>query len=145
MAPGARSKFGAPMLESEVFRKQMHCIEESTCDIVGTFQRDPQWFGALTVTQHPRNCAPLATLRYAPGHDVNCVMRHLHRISVAYDQSSRKVQTSFFLLGASSPSFERVVTVHCLATRSRDRSSLSAQLSAQLRNTIRPFAQWISF
>jgi len=35
----ARSKFGAPMLEFEVFRKQMCCIETSTCDIIGTFQR----------------------------------------------------------------------------------------------------------
>jgi len=39
MAPGARSNFGAPMFELEVFRKQMYCIEESTCDIVGTFRR----------------------------------------------------------------------------------------------------------
>jgi len=31
MAPGARSKFGAPVFETEVFRKQMYCIEESTC------------------------------------------------------------------------------------------------------------------
>jgi len=46
MAPGKRSKFGAPMIESEVFRKQMYCIEESTCDIVGTFRRPPQPFGA---------------------------------------------------------------------------------------------------
>jgi len=37
MAPGARSKFGAPMFEPEDFRKQMYCIEESTCDIVCTF------------------------------------------------------------------------------------------------------------
>jgi len=37
MAPGARSKFGAPVVETEVLRKQMHCIEESVCDIVGTF------------------------------------------------------------------------------------------------------------
>ena len=29
-ASGARSKFGAPMFEPEVFRKQMYCIEEST-------------------------------------------------------------------------------------------------------------------
>jgi len=36
MAPGARSKLGAPMLEPELFRKQ---IEESTCDICGTFRR----------------------------------------------------------------------------------------------------------
>jgi len=27
--PGARSKFGAPMFEPEVFRKQMYSIEES--------------------------------------------------------------------------------------------------------------------
>ena len=32
-----RSKFGAPMFEPEVFRKQMHCIEESTCDTVEIF------------------------------------------------------------------------------------------------------------
>jgi len=31
-----------PMFEPGVFRKQMHCIEESTCDIVGTFRRPPQ-------------------------------------------------------------------------------------------------------
>jgi len=39
MAPGARSKSGAPVFEFEVFRKQMYCIEESTCDIVGAFRR----------------------------------------------------------------------------------------------------------
>jgi len=27
------------MFESEVFRKQNQCIEESTCDIFGTFRR----------------------------------------------------------------------------------------------------------
>jgi len=32
MAPGARSKFGSPILEPEVFRKQMYCIEVSICD-----------------------------------------------------------------------------------------------------------------
>jgi len=37
MVPGQRNKFGAPMLKPEVFWKQMHLIEESTCDIVGTF------------------------------------------------------------------------------------------------------------
>jgi len=45
MASGARSKFGAPMFETEVFRKQMYCIEESTYDNVGTFWRPPQPFG----------------------------------------------------------------------------------------------------
>jgi len=39
MAPRARSKFGALILEPEVFRKPMRCIEENTCDIVGIFQR----------------------------------------------------------------------------------------------------------
>jgi len=33
------SKFGAPMVKSEYFRRQIYCIEESTCDIVGTFWR----------------------------------------------------------------------------------------------------------
>jgi len=37
MPPGARNKFGASMFEPEVCRKQMHCIEESTCDTVATF------------------------------------------------------------------------------------------------------------
>jgi len=37
MAPGARSKFGAPMFEPELFRKKICCIEGSACDIVGTF------------------------------------------------------------------------------------------------------------
>ena len=34
MAPGARSKFGAPVFEPEVFRKQMYCIETSICDMI---------------------------------------------------------------------------------------------------------------
>jgi len=42
MAPGARSRFGAPMFEPEIFRKHMHCIEESICDIVGTLWRPLQ-------------------------------------------------------------------------------------------------------
>jgi len=43
------------MLEPEVFRKQMYCIEETTtCDIVRTFRRLPQWFGArVTVSPCP--------------------------------------------------------------------------------------------
>jgi len=39
MALGARRKFGAPIFEPELFRKQIHCIEESTCDIFGTCRR----------------------------------------------------------------------------------------------------------
>jgi len=49
MAHGTRSKFGAPVFEPEVFRKQMYCIEESIHDIVGTFRRPPQWFGARRI------------------------------------------------------------------------------------------------
>jgi len=37
MAPGAKSKFGATMVELDLFRKQIYCFEESTCDIVGLF------------------------------------------------------------------------------------------------------------
>jgi len=46
MAPVAKSKFGTPMFEPDVLRKEMSCIEESTCDIVGIFR-------------HPENCSPL--------------------------------------------------------------------------------------
>ena len=53
MAPGARRKFGAAMFEPDVFREQMYCIEESACDIVGTFRR----LG---------NCASLVPSRYVP-------------------------------------------------------------------------------
>ena len=51
MAPGARSKFGAPMFESEFFWEQIYCIEESVCGIVGTFRRP-------IVARLPGNCAP---------------------------------------------------------------------------------------
>jgi len=37
MAPGEKNKFGAPMFETEVFRKQMHCFENCAYDIVVTF------------------------------------------------------------------------------------------------------------
>ena len=39
----------------------MHCIEESTCDIVGTLRRPPQPFGARGIVP------PLLSTRYAPG------------------------------------------------------------------------------
>jgi len=68
MAPGARSKFGTPMFEPEIFRKHISCIEESTCDIVGTFRHPSQSFGAQqsfgspTVIGRPGNCDPFGTL-----------------------------------------------------------------------------------
>jgi len=57
MAAGARSKFGAPMFEPEVFRKQMYCIEESSLlvTLLGLF-------GAPIVFRHPGNCDPLVPL-----------------------------------------------------------------------------------
>jgi len=62
MAPGARSKFGAPMFEPEVFRKQMYCIEECVCDIVGSLWRHPQRIGAPIEIRRPGNCVPLVPL-----------------------------------------------------------------------------------
>jgi len=68
MAPGARSKFGAPVFEPELFRKQIYHIEESTSDIVGTL-------APTAVIHRPHsdsrkgNCAPLPTPRYAAGPD----------------------------------------------------------------------------
>jgi len=45
MTRGARIKFVAPVVEPEVFRKQIYGIEESTCDIVETFQPPLQCSG----------------------------------------------------------------------------------------------------
>jgi len=49
------------MLEFEVFRKQMYCIEESTCDIV-CFLAPPQSFGAPRSDSAPGHFASLAPL-----------------------------------------------------------------------------------
>jgi len=51
MAPGARSKFGAPIFEPEVFRKQIYCTEVLVT-LLGLF-------GA-------RGIVPLDPRRYAP-------------------------------------------------------------------------------
>jgi len=47
------------MFETEVFRKQMCCIEGSTCDIVGTFRRP---HGDFALGELCPSCPP----RYAP-------------------------------------------------------------------------------
>jgi len=57
MAPAARNKFGALMFETEIFRNQMYCIEESACDILGSLG-PLQSFGAPIAIRHPENCAP---------------------------------------------------------------------------------------
>ena len=54
------------MFEPEVFRKEIYCIEESTCDIVGTFRRPQQTFGALHSDLAPGELFPLYPRRYAP-------------------------------------------------------------------------------
>jgi len=53
MAPGARSKFGAPMFEPEVFRKQMYCTEVLVT-LLGLF-------GAVLVIRRLGNFAPVVT------------------------------------------------------------------------------------
>jgi len=60
MAPRQRSKFGAPLCEPEVFRKQMYCIEESSL-LVSLLEL----FGAPIVIHRP-GIAPLFPPRYAP-------------------------------------------------------------------------------
>jgi len=62
MAPVVRSKFGAPMFVPEVFRKQMHCVEESACNIVRTFRRPPQSFVSPIMIWLLGNFASLVTL-----------------------------------------------------------------------------------
>jgi len=54
-----------PMFEFEVSRKQMYCIEESTCDIAGTFRRPP----AVIRRPHSdsRRIVPPCPPRYGPG------------------------------------------------------------------------------
>ena len=37
MAPGTIRELGGPMFELELFKKQMYCVEGSTCGIVGIF------------------------------------------------------------------------------------------------------------
>jgi len=51
MAPGARNKFGAPIFQPELFRKQMYCIEKVLVTLGS--------FGAPIVIQRPGNCVPL--------------------------------------------------------------------------------------
>jgi len=62
------------MYEPEVFRKQMYCIDESTCDIVGIFRRPPQSFDAPIVTRRPGNYALLAPHSHAHAYG-----QHNHR------------------------------------------------------------------
>jgi len=64
---GARDKkqVWCPQVRTWVFRKQLYCIEESTCDIVGTFRCPPQWFGVPIMIWRQR-IVPACPPRYAP-------------------------------------------------------------------------------
>jgi len=68
-SPGQEASLATPCLNLRFFfRKQMYCIEESACDIVGTFWRPhnhsapPAVFQRPRVIRRPWNCAPLAPL-----------------------------------------------------------------------------------
>jgi len=56
MVPGARSKFGAPTFEPELFLKKMYCTEVLVT-LLGFFGA-PQSFGALIVIWLPGNFVP---------------------------------------------------------------------------------------
>ena len=61
---GARGKkqVWRSLFETEVVRKQMRCIEKSTCDIVGTFRHPSLPLGAPRSDWRPGNNGPLAPL-----------------------------------------------------------------------------------
>ena len=61
MATGPRSKFGAPMFEPEVFRKQMYCTEVLVT-LLGLFGA-PQSFGARGIVPLAPVVTPLITAR----------------------------------------------------------------------------------
>ena len=67
MAPRTTNKFGAPMFDPELFRKQIYCIQGSTCDTFGAFRRP--------------GIVPPAPPRYAPAWLSNFALHFLLLIS----------------------------------------------------------------
>ena len=65
---GARGKkrVWRPVVETEVFRKQMNCIEKVVVALLGHFGHPLLTFGAPIVIRHPGNRATLASPCYAP-------------------------------------------------------------------------------
>jgi len=68
------------MFEPEAFRKDVYCIEKSTCEIVGTLRSHRQTFEAPAVIRHPHNdpapgelCPPMTPSHYAPGHSISAI------------------------------------------------------------------------
>jgi len=54
------------MFEPEVFRKEIYCVEERTCKIVGTIRGHQQTFGAPLFSGTRRIVPPFPPRRYAP-------------------------------------------------------------------------------
>ena len=68
MASGARSKFGAPVLEPEIFRKQMYCTEVvvTLLELFGAprgHSAPSLWFGARGIVPLTPVVTPLSTVR----------------------------------------------------------------------------------
>jgi len=63
MAPGARSKFGAPMFELKVFGRKYTVLKKVLASLLGFFG-DSQWFCARDVAHPlPPRYAPVAITR----------------------------------------------------------------------------------
>jgi len=85
------------MFEPELSRKQIHCIEESTYDIFGTFP-PPAVIRRPILSRRPGNCAPLASPRYAPvAFVLNCIT-HAKASVVSIDLKCSSLQEEGSLL-----------------------------------------------
>jgi len=65
------------MFEPEVFRKHMYGIEDSICDIVGTFRRPPQLFGAPRSELAPDELCPPSLRPWLGYTKLVCILKSL--------------------------------------------------------------------
>jgi len=70
---------GDPMVEPELFRKQIYCTEESTCDTVVTFRLPPQWFSTQGIVPL---ASPWLLHHWIPVHCDNSMLQRLTNIQV---------------------------------------------------------------
>jgi len=109
MAPGARSKFGAPMFELEAFRKQMYCNEEILVTLLGLLTPS-QWFCARGIVP------PFPPHPYAPDSNICLVF-----------------QTSDFTIFIASSTDSGLFAMQCLNCEAHDTCPTTALLySVQL-------------